>query len=60
MKVGNLVQVNEFANWSTRQAKIGLVLEIIHRGDDNAIRAIRVLLGGKIKVLPANHFEVIA
>ena len=60
MKVGNLVQVNEFANWSARQAKIGLVLEIIHRGDDDGYgRGIRVLLGGKIKVLPTCHFEVI-
>ena len=59
MKVGDLVQANEFANWSARQAKIGLVLEIIHRGDDEDGYGIRVLLGGKIKVLPTCHFEVI-
>ena len=58
MKVGDLVQANEFANWLHRQAKIGLVLEITGLRDGTA--RIRVLLGGKIKVLPTNHFEVIA
>ena len=60
MKVGDMVQANEFANWDARQAKFGFVLEVIHRGDDRDGTGIRVLLGGKIKVLPTCHFEVIS
>jgi hypothetical protein len=60
MQVGDLVQANKFANWSARQAKIGLVLEIVEPASSNWTARIRVLLGGKIKVLPTNHFEVIA
>ena len=58
MKVGDLVQANKFANWSARQARIGLVLDVIQSRDNIELTAIRVILGGKIKVLPANHFEV--
>jgi len=60
MKVGDLVQANKFANWSARQAMIGLVLEIVEPASSDWNARIRVLLGGKIKVLPTNHFEVIA
>ncbi len=59
MKVGDLVQANKYANWSARQAKIGLVLEVTHHVSATG-GVIRVLLGGKIKVLPTCHFEVIA
>ena len=60
MKVGDLVQANKFANWFARQAKIGLVLEIVDPGRGHGTARIRVLLGGKIEGLPTNHFEVIA
>ena len=60
MKAGDLVQANKFANWSARYAGIGFVLEIIHRRNDVELTAVRVLLGDRIKVLPANHFEVIS
>ena len=58
MKGGDLVQANKFANWSARQAGVGLVLDVIQSRDNIELTAIRVVLGGKIKVLPANHFEV--
>ena len=63
MKVGDLVQANKYANWSARQAKIGLVLEIFDKpcgASGFAVSLVRILLEGVVKVLPADHFEVIA
>jgi len=63
MKVGNLVQANNFANWFARQARIGLVLEIFDEPSRTLggfdVTLVRILLGGVVKVLPAGHFEVI-
>jgi len=61
VKVGDLVQANKFANWSARHAGVGLVLESFDKpcgASGFAVTLVRVILGGKIKVLPANHFEV--
>ncbi len=60
MKIGDLVKANKFANWSARQAKFGFVLEVVHRRDEVKLTAIRVLLNGDVKLLPADHFEVIS
>jgi len=59
MKAGDLVQANKFANWAAKQAKFGFVLEVAVQGDYD-VNLVRVLLGGDVKVLPANHFEVIS
>ena len=60
MQAGDLVQANKFANWSARHAKIGFVLEVIHRRNDVELTIVRILFGDCIKALPANHFEVIS
>jgi hypothetical protein len=63
MQAGDLVQANQFANWSARQAKIGLVLESFVKPDGGfpgyPVTLLRLILGGVVKVLPANHFEVV-
>ena len=60
MKAGDLVNANKFANWSARQAQFGFVIDVIQSRDGVELTAIRVLLHGIIKTLPANHFEVIS
>ena len=59
MKAGDLVQANKFANWAARQVKFGFVLEVAVQGDYD-VNLVRVLLSGDVKVLPANHFEVVS
>ena len=63
MKAGDLVQANKFANWSARQDGIGLVLESFDKpcgAGGFAVTLVRIILGGVVKMLPANHFEVVS
>jgi len=62
MQAGDLVQANKFANWSARQSSIGLVLESFDKpcgAEGFSVTLVRIILGGVVKVLPANHFEVV-